>query len=191
MNLTNLNRIISKIIYQIGKLEVIESMYLDGKNFEPSLEMEMAYNMIATLRQKLLIDSEVCFDLPLDTLKPSVISLQKTLVSVNNFLIQMSSGLISTERNILFLKELFTTIVSELSILNTELNVILQSASVTTILDSPLSEIDQLLKNLKSKCLGDTEKVERLIQYEYKKSPQSSRQMLVESAIMRWESDNR
>lgn len=191
MNVTNLNGIICKILYQTGKLEVIELMYLDGKKFEPSLEMEMAYNLISTLRQKLFLDSQVCLDVPLDIAKPNVISLQKTLVSVNTFLIQMNGGLTSTERQIIFLKELFSAIVSELSILNSELDAILQSSSVSSSLDSSFSEIDELLKKIKCMCLGDTEKVERLIQYEYNKSPQLSRQELIQSAIMRWESDNR
>ena len=83
------------------------------------------------------------------------------------------------------------SIVLELTNLSNELNIMLQDSSIFNQIDSTSNKIDKLLKNLKCKCLGDLEKVERLIQYEHKKRPQSSRQELIQYAITRWEDDNR
>jgi hypothetical protein len=112
-----------------------------------------------------------------------------------------------------FLKELFTDIISELVALNAELsNTTLQwfqqpsdnfssdlfvgldyqkSPSIEVNPDSTGSEIDQQLKNLINKCMGDAEKAERLIQYECQRQPELDREGAIQFAITRWESDNR
>jgi hypothetical protein len=127
----------------------------------------------------------------------------------------MNSGLTSTEMQVVFLKELFTSITSELVALNTELgNAILQPQqlqqpsdnsspaqfvrlnyqnplSIAVAPDSASSMIDQQFKNLINKCMGDVEKAERLIQYEHQRYPELDRKGAIQSAITRWESDNR
>lgn len=118
----NLTKTVRRIQYQTAKLEVIEFLFWHGKNNQPSLETEMAYNMVFTLRQNLFNASEVCLDASLDTVQSNVTSLQNTLVGATNFLIQMNSGLTSTEMQVVFLKELFTNIISELVSLNAELS---------------------------------------------------------------------
>jgi hypothetical protein len=100
----NLTKTVRRIQYQTAKLEVIEFLFWHGKNNQPSLETEMAYNMISTLRQNLFNASEVCLDASLDTVQSYVTSLQKTLVGATNFLIQMNSGLTSTEMQVVFFK---------------------------------------------------------------------------------------
>lgn len=191
MSSADLNRVICKIQHQLGKLEVIELIYLNAKNTDSSLEVEIAYKMICTLRQNLTNNSIICLNVFSDKASAYITSLQKTLVSVNNLLIEMSTGLNSSDARVIFLHELFSGIVSELTTINTELNVILQSFLTSVYTDSSFNQIEELLKNLRCKCLGDLEKVERLIQYEYKQNPQSSREKLIQSAIARWEHDNR
>lgn len=205
----NLTKTVRRIQYQTAKLEVIEFLFWHGKNNQPSLETEMAYNMVFTLRQNLFNASEVCLDASLDTVQSNVTSLQNTLVGATNFLIQMNSGLTSTEMQVVFLKELFTNIISELVSLNAELsNTTLQlsdnsspdqfigldyqkSPSIEVGSDSTGSVIDRQLKNLINKCMGDVEKAERLIQYECQRQPKLDRREAIQFAIMRWESDNR
>jgi uncharacterized membrane protein YvbJ len=53
------------------------------------------------------------------------------------------------------------------------------------------SEEKQLYRNLVQKARGDTELVERLIEYERRRSPGSDRLELLLDAIYRWERDNR
>lgn len=205
----NLTKTVRRIQYQTAKLEVIEFLFWHGKNNQPSLETEMAYNMVFTLRQNLFNASEVCLDASLDTVQSNVTSLQNTLVGATNFLIQMNSGLTSTEMQVVFLKELFTNIISELVSLNAELsNTTLQlsdnsspdqfigldyqkSPSIEVGSDSTGSVIDRQLKNLINKCMGDVEKAERLIQYECQRQPKLDRREAIQFAIMKWESDNR
>lgn len=210
MNLTKTAR---RIQYQTAKLEVVEFLFWHGKNNQPSLETDMAYNMVSTLRKNLFNASEVCLDASLDTVQLYVTSLQNTLVGATNFLIQMNSGLTSTEMQVIFLKELFTDIISELVALNGELgNITLQSSQHSSNNSSPSqflgldyqepssiqvnsnstgSVMDQQLKNLINKCMGDVEKAEHLIQYECQRHPELDRAGAIRFAITRWESDNR
>lgn len=208
----NLTRTVRRIQYQTAKLEVIEFLFWHGKNNQPSLETEIAYNMVSTLRQNLFNSSEVCLDASLDTVQSYTISLQNTLASATSFLIQMNSGLTSTEMQVVFLKELFTNIISELVTLNAELgnttsqlsqkpsdnpspdeaySIELESPSVEAFSDSAGNVIEQQLKNLISKCMGDAKQAERLIQYEYQRHPELGRERAIQFAIARWESDNR
>ncbi len=174
----------------------------------------MAYNMLSTLRQNLFSASEACLNASLDTAQLYIASLQDALVSATNFLIQMSSGLTSTDMQVVFLKELFINITTELITLNTELSNGASQAfkepsddsipisqflglnyqklsSVTVDSDSASSMIEQQFKNLINKCMGDAEKAERLIQYECRRNPELDREGAIRSAITRWESDNR
>ena len=210
----NLTKIIRKIQYQTAKLEVIEILFWYGKNDQPSLETEMAYNVISTLRQNLFNTSEACFESSLDTVKSHVASLQNTLIGANNLLAQMSSGLTSTEMQVVFLKNLLDNIFSELVDLQAELsNTNLQPfqtsndafLTVSQFVDSsypkPVSNssnfnsagsaAEQKFKDLINKCMGDFEKAERLIQYECQKNSELDRAGAIRSAIRRWESDNR
>lgn len=208
----NLTKTVCRIQYQTAKLEVIEFLFWHGKNNQPSLETEMAHNMVSTIRQNLFNAAEVCLDASLDTVQSYVTSLQNTLVGATNFLIQMNSGLTSTDMQVIFLKELFTNIISELVALNAELsNTTLQLSQPLSDNSSPdqfvgfdyqkprievnpdsiSSVIDQQLKNLINKCMGDLEKVERLIQYECQRQPELDREGAIQFAISRWESDNR
>jgi hypothetical protein len=50
---------------------------------------------------------------------------------------------------------------------------------------------EQLYRNLLKKSLGDKAKVERLIQYEATRAPTANRAAWIQSAIERWERDNR
>ncbi|MEM4380467.1 MAG: hypothetical protein QXL01_07300 [Thermoplasmatales archaeon] len=209
-----MTKTVRRIQYQTAKLEVIEFLFWHGKNNQPSLETEMAYNMVSTLRQNLFNASEACLDASLDTVQLYVASLQDTLVGATNFLTQMSSGLTSTEMQVVFLKELFNNIVSELITLNAELSDGVsqafqqpsdnstpvsqflglnyqQPSSVAIDLDSTESMTEQQFKNLINKCMGDAEKAERLIQYECQRNSQLDRDEAIRSAIIRWESDNR
>jgi hypothetical protein len=209
----NLTKTACKVQYQTAKIEVIELLFWYGKNNEPSLETEMAHNMISTLRQNLFNASEVCLDASPDTVQSHATSLKNALVSATNFLIQMSSGFTSADMQVVFLKELFTNIVSELVSLNAELsNTALQisqqpsdnsspnqfsaldyqkSLSIEVNPDSTHSVIDQQLKNLINKCMGDAKKAERLIQYECQRKPELDREGAIQFAIIRWEIDNR
>lgn len=215
LRIMTLTKTVRGIQYQIAKLEVIELLFWHGKNYQPSLDTEMAYNIMFTLRQKLFSDSEACFDAPSDVVQSYIASLQSTIISANNFLVQTNSGLSSTEIQVLFLKKLFTNIISELIALNTELSVALQrlqisstyrnsgndadieltslsnQQSLSSHLDSTSSKVEQLLRNLVNKSMGDSEQAERMIQYEYRQSPALSKEEAVQAAIMRWESDNR
>jgi hypothetical protein len=49
----------------------------------------------------------------------------------------------------------------------------------------------ELYANLLTKCLGDKERVERLIEYERKRTPNASEEEFLQSAIDRWERDNK
>ncbi len=192
----HLTQTVRRIQYQAAKLEVIELLYLHEKNQQPSLDVEVAHNIISTLRQQLFTASEACFDVPLDATQSCVHSLQSTVVSATNFLVKMSSGLTSTETHVVFWKEVFTSIISELVALNAELNnVKLQpfqiAATISSDFDSNLSKVNQQLKNLVSKCMGDSEKAERLIQYEFQECPELSREEAIQAAIISWEDDNR
>lgn len=212
---------ICKIQYQVAKLEIIEFLFQHEKNTKPSLESEIACNMITTLRQKLFDDSETCLDLFLfetsaNTIKPSIQSLQNTIASVNNFILRMNSGL--TTPDTLLLKELFTNIITALLSLNTVLETqLLELSELSLNLDSLEYDVElklsalninspsyteqendhilihseALLKKLISKCMGDREQAERLIRYEYQKNSKMSREDAVQSAITRWELDNR
>lgn len=193
------------IQYQTAKLEVIELMFWSGKNSQPSLEAEVAYNTVSSIRQNLFSASESCFDASLESMSSHVASLQDTLVSANNFLIQMSSGSTSTDAQVIFVKELFNSIVMELVKLNTELSNLDSQAfqqpsdnstSAAQFIDSNEQdsadrEIEQKFKNLINKCMGDTERAERLIQYEFRRHRDLDREGAIQAAITRWESDNR
>lgn len=188
-----LMRIANKIQYQTAKLEVIELLLWHGKNSQPSLETEMAYNMISTIRLNLLNTSEACFEVSLEDTQSSVASLQNTVASATNFLVQMSSGLVNPET--IFLKELVTSIVTELVNLNSELSqsLLQPPQQVPTITSDiyPEFEVDRQLKKLIKKCMGDVKQAERLILYEHQRNPKLDRAGAIDSAIMRWEDDNR
>lgn len=210
----NLTKIVRRIQYQTAKLEVIEFLFWHGKNNQPSLEIEMAHNMLSTLRLNLFSASEDCLNASLDTMQAYVASLKDTLVGATNFLTQMNSSLTSTEMQVVFLKELFTNIIAELVTLNAELSNgasqlfqrpsddstsisqflglnSQQSSSVAIDLNSTNSVIDRQFKSLINKCMGDAEKAERLVQYECQRNSQLDREGAIRSAITRWESDNR
>lgn len=199
----SLEKIVYKIQYQIAKIEVVELMIQYSKNNQPSLELEVSYSMISTLRQNLLNATEVCLNPSIDTLHLQINSLQKTLISANNLLIQISIGMNSTDIGSLFLQELLTNIVSHFVSLNTELGKI---ASQLTQLTQQSSDnynsveanfivtgnvIDQNFKNLVNKCMGDIKQAERLIQYECNQNSSLNREEAIRFAIMRWERDSR
>ncbi|NJO79195.1 MAG: hypothetical protein HC827_12180 [Cyanobacteria bacterium RM1_2_2] len=208
----SLIKTVRKVQYQTAKIEVLELLFWHGKASQPSLETELAHSMFSTFRQKLFCDSEACLDAPSNS--SLILALQNTIVGVHNFLVQMNSGLTSTETQVLFLKKLLTSIASELVGLNTELYCALQVSqeplsfgllyddtenniagtnpdlqSATTPPTS--SQVDQLFKDLMNKCMGNSQQAERLVQYEQQRNPLLIREEAVHAAIIRWESDNR
>ena len=209
----NLNRTVYQIQYQTAKLEVIESLFWHGRNDQPS--SESVYNFISDLRQNLFNASEDCLDISLDVSAPYLNSLQVALTKTINLLTQMNNELDPTDSQIIFLKELFTDIVSELISLNAEFNdTALQSSQRSSdsrlvtasrfkdlscqnfvansgVPDSTDSSIDQLFRNLVTKCLGDSGRAERLIQYERRRHSNLDREEAIRAAIIRWENDNR
>ena len=80
----NLTKTVRRIQYQTAKLEVIEFLFWHGKNNQPSLETEMAHNMVSILRQNLFSASEACLNASLDTVQSYVVSLQDTLDLLGN-----------------------------------------------------------------------------------------------------------
>ena len=143
--------------------------------------------------------SEFCLDASLEAVQPHLASLQDTLNSAVSLLLQMNSGLNSPEPLIVFLKEFSTKIISELVNLNTELSSTApsfvglnyqQSSSESASTDSDGSLVAQEFKNLINKCMGDIELAERLIKYERQRHSELDREGAIQSAIVRWESDN-
>lgn len=204
-----LTKILREIQYQTAKLEIIELLSWYWKNNEPSLDTEMAYNMIFTLRQNLFNASEACLEAPLEEMQLHISPLRDTLISATNFLSQMNSGLNSSEMQVVFLKELFTSIVSELVNLNARLadaisessqQSFYKNSSIATkpkesvyqqpLVDSDDSVANQNFKKLINKCMGDAEKAERLIQFECQRNSKLDREAAILSAITRWERDN-
>jgi hypothetical protein len=204
------------IQYQVAKLEVIEDLFRNSTNIQATLETQVAYNMVNTLRKKLLEDAEVCLDLLIenqsnDQIKISIYSLRSTIVSANNLLLKMSSGVNTPDA--VWVKILFTNIVTELMKFNSELetsllsflqsikndNIFEETLNIFTIEtqstisinnDSISSESDNLLKKLVSRCLGDYEQAQRLIEYEIKKNHGINRDEAISRALIRWERDN-
>ena len=66
-----------------------------------------------------------------------------------------------------------------------------RSASSTPVTVPRDDRAEQLYRNLLRKSFGDKAKVERLIQYEATRAPGASRAEWIQSAIERWERDNR
>jgi len=190
----NLTKTLCRIQYQTARLEVIEFIFSRVNNPESQMAVEMAYNMIFTLRQSLFSASEACLDASRDTLKYCVDSLQHTLVDATSLLIETSGGLTG---EVLF-HELFNSIILELVSLNSELSDVVlgsdpfvdssyQQSSPSLVKTEP----GQNFKNLVTKCMGDSQKAERLIKYEYQQNSALDREGAILSAIMRWENDNR
>ncbi len=212
----SLIKIICNIEYQVAKLEVIENLFQNSTNTQATLETQLAYNMISTLRKKLFEDAENCLDLIIENqsenqIKTSLYSLRSTIVSINNLLLQMSSGM--TAPNAVWAKNLFTNIVTELMQRNSELEInflspsqgfendnpfaetleifTIETQSTTSITyDSIPNESDNLLKKLISRCMGDYEQAQRLIEYEIKKNREINREEAIRCALTRWERDN-
>lgn len=204
----HINTVLRKIQYQIARIEVIELLFWHGKNNRPSMETELAHNMIFTLRQNLFNRSEACFDSSLD----SAVSFQVDLNSAINLLIKMNHGLDPSNQDVIFLKDLLIKIISDLSSLSSDLSSTIsqlscqfsispaaQSESVIKPHDSFVAaecqqlqtdKVNQYFRNLVKKCMGDLEKAERLIQYEHRQYPDLSRLEAIRFAITRWERDN-
>jgi hypothetical protein len=119
---TELSVNVREIQCQAAKLEVLEMLYSVAKRQEPSLEVELAYNMISTLRQSLHAACESCFEAFDDDEEPPVADLKSTVTSVSSFLSQTISGFTSGEPQVLFLKEMLIDIVSKLVRLNSALD---------------------------------------------------------------------
>ncbi len=120
----NLIKIICKTQYQVAKMEVIESLLKNSNPEESTLESKLGYNMTSAMRQKLSEDTENCLELIIQNESKEKInifltSLQSTIVSANNLLLQMNSSINTTDR--LWVKSLFTDIVSELMKVNSDL----------------------------------------------------------------------
>jgi len=212
----SLIKTICKIKYQVAKLEVIEDLFQNSTNTQLTLETQLAYNMISTLRKKLFEDAENCLNLVIENrtenqIKTSLHSLRSTIVSVNNCLLQMSSGM--TAPDAVWAKNLFTNIVIELMQRNSELEInflspskdfkndnpfaetleifTIKTQSITSIAyDSISNESDNALKKLISRCMGDYEQAQRLIDYEIKKNQGINREDAIGRALIRWERDN-
>ncbi len=191
---------------QVAKIEVLELLFLIGKSNQPSLEAEMAYNMVSTLRQNLFAASEDCLGEDKDNAISYLPKLSETLLSATNFLKQSYNSLNHQDPQVLFLARLLTDIATELTNINTEIiQFILVSfqshATSASQVPQPLelgaqnnSEKECINKNIKvlvGMCSGDLEKAERLIQYEFRRSPEQHRGEAVLSAIQRWNEDNR
>ncbi|OUC14910.1 MAG: hypothetical protein B0A82_09625 [Alkalinema sp. CACIAM 70d] len=197
---------------QASKLEVMEYLFQCVNSAQPNLDCEILINMISTLKQNLLRDSEKCLDLLSKKISPDELNqatrtLRSTVISVNNLIIKMNSGLTTPET--IFLKEILMSIVTSLISINADLET--QSETSMNLLSNSLlknqvskSDIDieleqmkitvssseSMLGQLRQKCMGNSEQVERLIQYELQRNPQMSRDDAIQSAIIRWELDN-
>ncbi|WP_338431507.1 hypothetical protein [Synechococcus elongatus] len=203
-----ISTVLRKVQYQISKIEVIELLFWHTKNNQPSIETEMAHNMVATLRQNLFIKSEACFDASLETIESNVRVFQSDLNSATNLLAQMNHGISPTNTDVIFIKDLLSKIISSLSSLNSELSIIISQLYHHTpanpgfetynqnfsFFENPSKpeqlETDHGFRTLVRKCMGDIDKVERLIQYEHRQSPELSRAEAIRFAITRWERDN-
>lgn len=98
-----------------------------------------------------------------------IISLQDTLVGATNFLIQMNSGLTSTEMQVVFLKELFTNILTELVALNTELsNGALQEFQQCSDDSTPVSQFLGLNYQKSSSVAVDPDSTNSMIEQQFK-----------------------
>jgi hypothetical protein len=211
----NLIKIICKTQYQVAKIEVIESLIKNSNPDQSTLEIQLAYNMINTLRKKLFDDTENCLELIIqnkskDRISTFMASLQCTIISVNNLLLQMNSGINTTDG--LWIKTLFTDIVSELMQLNSELDKKLttlprdfdihntsqgkletftsKACSIASVNDKVAPDKrNTTLQKLVSKCMGDYKQAERLIEYEMKKN-KIDREEAIIYALIRWERDN-
>jgi hypothetical protein len=207
----SLIKTICVIQYQVAKLEVIEDLFRYSTNIQATLETQVAYNMVSTLRKKLFEDAEVCLDLLIENqsknqIKISIYSLRSTIVSVNNLLLQMSSGVNTPDA--VWVKILFTNIVTELmqhnSALETDFLLLSQGFendnpfeetlkvfTVNTQLEisvndySISNESDNLFKKLVSRCLGDYEQAQRLIEYELRKNQGINREEAIGLALTR------
>ncbi|MGI0493163.1 hypothetical protein ACN4EG_15370 [Alkalinema pantanalense CENA528] len=208
----NLVYTLCQVQCQASKLEVMEYLFQSVNSAQPNLDCEILINMISTLKQNLLRDSEKCLDLLLKTTSPDDLTratrtLRSTVISVNNLLIKMSSGLTTPET--IVLKEILMNIITSLMAINSDLEA--QSETSINLLSNwsienqaskndidieleqmkiAVSSSESMLGQLRQKCMGNTEQVERLIQYELQKNPQMSRDDAIQSAIIRWELDN-
>jgi hypothetical protein len=115
---------------------------------------------------------------------------------INDFLLQASSAINTSDPGAVFIKELMTNIISELVNLSICLTTpelklfnVTSNSLVGTSLESSCSELG--FKKLLRKCMGDIEKAERLINYEIRQSPGRSRDEAIQAAIIRWEMDHR
>ena len=214
----SLIKTVCKIQYQVAKLEVIDDLFRHSSNNQTisTLEIQVTCNMITTLRQKLFDDTEDCLELLLkdqshNRIKTSIHSLRSTIISSNSILLQMSSGM--TTPDAVWAKNLFTNIVTELMKCDSELEInflllsqdfendnplaetlemfTIESQSKTSITyDSIPNESDNLLKKLISRCMGDYEQAQRLIEYELRKNKGVNREEAIGLALIRWERDN-
>lgn len=197
---------------QASKLEVMEYLFQYVNSAQPNLDCEILINMISTLKQNLLRDSEKCLDLlskkiSPDDLTQAIRTLRSTVISVNNLIIKMNSGLTTPET--IFLKEILTSIVTSLISINSDLetqseismnllsNSLMENQAKKNDIDIELEQMkvtvsssESMLGQLRQKCMGNSEQVERLIQYELQKNPRISRDDAIQSAIIRWELDN-
>ena len=110
-----------KIQYQAAKLEFIEELFFIVNRHKPDLETELFYDTFSTLRQDLYDTCGICFH-PLKKDTATYIAALKTaILSTSVLLSQSSSGLNSTETQTVFLKEMLTGIISELTALSLNL----------------------------------------------------------------------
>lgn len=203
----NLPTIARRIQYQVAKIEVLEYIFSWTRKNNPSLEVEVCFNVITTVKDGLFKESEACIDVLPGKEIIAITSLQNTLITANSYLTEMYSGN-SVDLGFLLIKGLVTDVVSALLNLNSELNILLNSLQESKSVESAvetyqatltesLNDVDEsidstelLYKSLITKCLGDTQKAERLIQYELNRSFVLTREGAIQSAIHRWERDN-
>lgn len=208
----DLEKTIYKIQYQIAKIEVVELMFLRGKNAQPGLETEMAYNMFFTIRKNLWDISEACLTESIVNSKKSLSALKETLMSASNFLLQTCSGMSSQEPQVLFLVELLTNINTELMKLTGELDkfesIEIKKISSNSKVDEALELLElsmplgqqhsngdyaqnSSLKELINMCSGERGTAERLVAHEIKKLPGINRSLAILFAIEHLKDDNR
>jgi hypothetical protein len=158
----NLSKVVCQIQCQAAKLEVVEYIFSCGKAAVSSIEYEIALNTIGTLRQNLINCSDDYFDLTEQSASQYAITRQMqdistTMLSANNVLISWNKGITAPES--VFIKEIFTEIITQLLQLNSAIQ-----SGISTLQQAPsenTSEVatytDPELEDLRRQLMGLSE----------------------------------
>jgi acyl carrier protein len=135
---------IRKIQCQAAKIEVLESILNIGNS-----ESTPASSMISSMRVNLREASEECLDSSPENIQESVPVLKEIIDPINDFLLQVSSGVKTSDPGAVFIKELMTGIVADLISLKADLNI-----TELKILDINPVILDEVKNELELSSLG-------------------------------------